>query len=239
MLAIAGAQAVTAYCLSPWVILCHPAILFTIIVRSAFVKEYLHRRLLLTLALVPLLGIISLGLPLGDIPPILLHYISYGPVFVAAVVGVFILGYSYDQVGISFRQPLIQLLVGLSGIVFGLIEYFILVSEPLIAESIWQEVWLPALIIFVSVGFVEEFVFRGVIQRSSTEEFGAWGIVYVSLLFTVTNIGVLPEINLIFVFVVALFFGWVVRKTGSLVGVALSRGISYMALYLVIPLLLG
>ena len=237
LLAIAAAQAVTTFYVPPWGILSHITILTLMIVRSASVDDYLHQRLLLPLALVPLLRIISLSMPLTDIPPILLYYVSYAPLLVVAGVAMGLLGYAPQQVGVSLRRFPIQLVVGLTGIVFGVAEYFILVPEPMIAELTLREVWLPALILLVCAGFMEEFVFRGVLQSSSTEAFGGWGIVYVSLLFAVTHIGFLPVIDLVFVFVVALFFGWVVRKTGSLLGVALSHGISSIALYLIIPLL--
>ena len=45
--------------------------------------------------------------------------------------------------------------------------------------------------------------------------------------------GFLSWIDVTFVFIVALFFGWVVKKTGSLLGVTLSHGITNIVLYLV------
>ena len=239
LLAITAAQVVSAFYVPVWGILCHTVVLTVIIVRSSLVDEHFHKRLLLALALVPLLRIISLGIPLTDIPPILLYYLSYALVFVGAVVVGGILGYTPEQVGLSLRRFPIQLVVGLTGIVFGVAEYFILVPEPMIVELTLQEIWLPALILLILTGFMQEFVFRGVIQYGVVEAFGGWGIVYVSLLFTVTHIGFLPLIDLILIFVVALLFGYVVRKTGSIVGVALSRGIWNIALYLIVPFLLG
>lgn len=47
--------------------------------------------------------------------------------------------------------------------------------------------------------------------------------------------GFLSWIDVVFVFVVALFFGWVVKKTGSLFGVTLAHGITNIVLYLIIP----
>jgi membrane protease YdiL (CAAX protease family) len=208
-----------------------------LIIHSALVSGSFHQRLLMPLALVPLLRIISLEVPLTDIPPILLYHLSYALVLVAAIFVVGVLGYTLKQVGFSFGRFPIQLLVGLTGIGFGIAEYFLLVPEPIIAELTFREVWLPALILLVTAGFMQEFVFRGVLQSSSTQVFAGWGIVYVSLLFAITYIGFLPVTNLIFVFTVSLFYGWVVRRTGSLLGVSLSHGISNIALYLILPFL--
>ncbi|MFC2034405.1 lysostaphin resistance A-like protein [Chloroflexota bacterium] len=94
---------------------------------------------------------------------------------------------------------------------------------------------MPALIFLVVVGFVEELIFRGVLQYAAIDLFGRWGIVYVSLLFAILHMGFLSWIDLIYVFIVALFFGWVVEKTGSLLGVVLAHGITNIMLYLVAP----
>jgi membrane protease YdiL (CAAX protease family) len=235
LLAIAAAQAVTVFYVPSWGLLCHIMISTVIIIHSALVSDSSHQRLLLPLAMVPLLRIISLAMPFSDIPPILLYHLSYAPVLAAAVFIVGILGYNLKQVGLSLRRFPIQIVVAFTGIAFGVAEYFILVPEPMIAKLTLQEVWLPALILLLTAGFMQEFVFRGALQSSTTEVFGRWGIVYVSLLYAFTYIGFLPAPDLFFVFVVALFYGWVVRRTGSLLGVALSHGMSNIALYLILP----
>jgi len=239
LLAILAAEIIGAFFLPSWEVLCHSAILTVIIVHAALADEYLHQRLVLPLAIVPLLRIVSLtlvqsNLPQLNLPQILLYHLSYIPVLVAAVIAAAILGYTANEVGLSIRRLPIQLVVGLTGIVFGVVEYFILVQEPLIAEFMLQEIWLPAVILLLCTGFVEEFIFRGVLQLGITENFKGWGIPYVSLLFASTYIGFLPEIDLVFIFAVALWFGWIVRKTGSLLGVALSRGVSNVMLYLIV-----
>ena len=109
----------------------------------------------------------------------------------------------------------------------------------MVAEFTWQAVGLTGLILLVCTGFVEELIFRGVLQRSTITSFGWWGVVYVSLLFAVLHMGYLSWVDLVFVFVASLFFGWVVEKTGSLLGVALSHGITNIILYLVAPFFLA
>jgi len=53
-----------------------------------------------------------------------------------------------------------------------LAEYFILAPEAMIAELTWQAIWLPAVILLLCTGFVEELIFRGVLQRSAVEALG-------------------------------------------------------------------
>ena len=219
----------------------HTAILLAIIVDSALIKNYLQGRLVLSLAVVPLIRIISISLPLADIPQIWWYPIIYLPLLAAAIVLARLLNYRPKDIGITVGFLPVQLAVALAGVAFGIAEYLILTPEPLVAEPTWQTAWLPALILLFSTGFVEEFIFRGVLQRSAVNAFGGWGIVYISFLFAVLHIGwieaanPLSWIDVIFVFSIALFFGWVVKKTGSLLGVSLCHGITNIVLFIIAP----
>jgi len=245
LLAIAAAEVVISITIQPmWGMVCHVIILAVVIGRSAIASESRYRQLVLSLALVPLVRIISLAMPLANIPQIWWYPIIYVPLLAAAFMVVRILGYRAGEVGLSFRLFPVQLVVGLSGLLFGVVEYFILAPEPMIAEPTWQRMWLMAVIFLLCTGFVEEFIFRGVLQRTAVGAFGGWGIAYVSLVFAIAHLIHYPEVGLTgiliditFVFIVALFFGWVVKKTGSLFGVSVSHGITNIILYLVAPFL--
>ena len=239
LLAVFMAELVTVYGHPLWGVAAHGVILIVVIVHSAVATGYPHRPLLLSLALVPLVRIISLTMPLADIPQILWYPIIYIPLIAAAIVVMRILNYRPEQVGLTLKWFPVQLVVALTGILFGVTEYFILAPEATVAELTWQAVWLPALLFLLYTGFGEEIIFRGVLQYSAVEAFEGWGVIYVGLLFAILHMGFLSWIDVVFVFVVALFFGWVVKKTGSLLGVTLSHGITNIVLYLVAPLLLG
>jgi len=237
MLAIVGAEIVTIIIQPVWGIVFYIAILVAVILHSALAGEIPERQryLILSLALAPLVRIISLCMPLIDIPQIWWFPIIYTPLAVAAFMVMRILGYKMEDIGLSPRFSLFQMAVASTGLAFGVAEYFILKPEALVATLSFQEIWLPALIFFAFVGFVEELIFRGVLQRAAVDAFGIWGIVYVSFLFAILHMGFLSWLDVLFVFVVALFFGWVVKKTGSLLGVTLAHGITNTLLYLVAP----
>ncbi|MBI2850920.1 MAG: CPBP family intramembrane metalloprotease, partial [Chloroflexi bacterium] len=76
-----------------------------------------------------------------------------------------------------------------------------------------------------------------VLQRSADELFGWWGIAYVSFLFAIVHLIHRSLLDIVFVFVVAMFFGWAVKKTGSLFGVTLAHGIANIVLFLVAPVI--
>ncbi len=238
MLAIVGAELVVNVFVQPvWGVVFHIAILVAVILHSALATNlsHPHRQLVLSLALVPMIRIMSLSMPLVDIPQAWWYLIIYTPLIVAAIAATRIMGYRAKDIGLSARLPLIQLAVVPTGIAFGLAEYFILRPEVQVAELSLSAIWLPALMFVVFTGFGEELIFRGVLQRTAVDAFGTRGIVYVSFLFAILHMGFLSWIDLVFVFVVALFFGWVVKRTGSLLGVTLSHGVTNVTLYLIIP----
>jgi membrane protease YdiL (CAAX protease family) len=247
LLAITAAEVVTVVSQPVWGIACHFVILLAVVIDSALIDKYYYGRLTLSLSLVPLVRIISLSMPLADIPQLWWYPIIYLPLLAAAIVLARLLEYKPRDIGLSFGNSLslipLQLLVGLMGIGLGVVEYLILASEPLVVGPTLQNAWLPALILLLTTGFVEEFIFRGVMQRAAVEMFGGWGIVYVSLLFAVLHIGWIEAANplswvdIVFVFVIALFFGWIVKKTGSLFGVTLSHGLTNIMLFIVAPAL--
>lgn len=206
-------------------ITCHIIILFAVIIDAALINNYYSERFVLSLSIIPLIRVISLSLPLADIPLMWQYPIIYIPLLAAVIVLANILGYRPGQIGVRLGFLPIQLLVALTGLGFGVVEYLILRPESMVSELTFQAVWLPALVLL----------------RSATELFGGWGIVYVSYLFGILHIGWIQAesqfavYDVAFVFAVALFFGWIVKKTGSLLGVTLSHGLTNIILFIVAP----
>lgn len=124
------------------------------------------------------------------------------------------------QVGLAFHKLPLQLLVGLTGIPFGILEFYVVRPQPLVSSLDWGKILLPALILLVCTGFVEELTFRGVMQKSAVESLGHRGWLYVAGLFAVLHIGYLSVADFGLVLLVGFFFGWVVQETESLVGVS-------------------
>ncbi len=221
----------------------YTALLVVMIVDSAILNRYIQGNLILSLTLVPLIRIISLSLPLTQIPQIWWYPIIYAPLLIGAIIVAVIEGYGPKDIGVTLRAWPVQILVGVLGLGLGYLEYQILMPQPLVSALTWQLALLPATLVFFSTGFVEEFIFRGVMQKSATDYFGVWGIIYVTLIFAVLHLGwvVGPDVSplarwdILFVFAVGLFFSWVVRKTGSLLGVALCHGIINVMLFFVVP----
>lgn len=207
-------------------------------VRYAPSGVQLAPKLYLSLSLAPLIRILSLLMPLARFSQIYWYLMIAVPLLIGAVVAIRIMKFRPAEVGLTLRNIPVQGAVALTGIFFGLAEYQILKPEPIVDALSWTTIWLPALILLAATGFVEELIFRGIIQRSSLQVLGRWGLLYAAGLFSVLYIGYLSAAQWGFALLVGLFFGWVVKRTGSLLGVVLSHGITNIALYLVFPLLI-
>lgn len=238
LLAIAIAEVMTFIINPLWGITFHIVILLGLIVHSAVSSKRTHRQLLLSITLVPVTRIVSLSMPLANVPQILWYPLVYIPLLAAAIQVVRLLGFRYAEVGFRLRPLLIQFAIALTGFVFGLGEYFILTEEAQVTNLVLKETWLlSAFLLIVFTGFVEELIFRGIIQRTAVEVFGWWGMVYVSLLFATVHLIHNSILDMVYVFAIAMGFSWAVKKTGSLLGVSLSHGIANIVLFLVAPIL--
>ena len=145
------------------------------------------------------------------------------------------LGYRLTDVGLSSRAFPLQILVALTGLTLGVFEYSIFSPDPLTAGPTLRETWLPALILLFCTGFVEELVFRGIMQRAARQVLGNWGVIHTALVFAVLHVGYHSVPNVLFVLGVALFFGMVTVYTRSIVGVSLAHGLTNIFLFLALP----
>ncbi len=217
----------------------HILLMLGLVAHASLGMHHPGHKLYLALALAPLIRVLSLSLPLANLPQLYWYVIIAVPLLLAVFVIKQRLGYNRQDVGLTVGKLSLQLLVGVTGIPFGIAEFYILAPEALADSLTWGSLALPALILLVATGFSEEICFRGVMQRSAHEALGRRGWVYIAMLFASLHTGYLSVSDMAFVLLVGLFFGWVVNRTGSLFGVTLSHGLTNIVLYLIAPLLLG
>lgn len=237
VLLITAAELLISLTDARWGLALHIGILTALLVQASLVTQDSYQKLFLALTLAPIVRILSLSMPLEDMDLVYWYAIVGAPLMVGAFVVARTLGLSWRDMGLRLGSLRVQALVGSTGVLFGVAEYFILRPEPLIDEFSWSAFWIPALILLVGTGFNEEFVFRGVMQSASSEALGKRALLYVTVVFAVLHFGYKSVIDVAFVFAVGLMFAYVVARTRSLLGVTLSHGITNIALYLVVPFL--
>ncbi len=240
MLGITLAETVTTF-LSPHAgLVIHGALLVAVLLHASFWASAAERQFLLALGLAPLIRLMSLSMPLLNFDYMYWYMIIGIPLLVSTAVVYRLGGYRPGQVGLGLGKNLpLQLIIALGGVGLGYLEYLILRPEPLAASLSLEHLWRPALILLVFTGFLEELIFRGLMQRASAEPLRRLGPLYISLLFAVLHIGYQSWVDLLFVFAVGFLFSVVVERTRSIWGVTLAHGLTNITLFLVFPFLIG
>ena len=211
-------------------------ILFVLLLNSSLNVSYNYSIMLRSMMVLPLIRIIGLSIPLMQIQPLYWFPIIAVPLFAAVYTIMKSQGLTRKHVGLVWGNKKLQFLIALSGIFLGTIEYTILQPKPLIAVLDPVTLISASIILILSTGLAEELLFRGIIQKNAENVFGTVvGLLYTAFLFTALHIGWNSFTDLIFVFSVAIFYGYAFQKTRSIVGITLSHGISNSFLFLIIP----
>jgi membrane protease YdiL (CAAX protease family) len=184
----------------------------------------------------PIIRIIGLSIPLLQIPTLYWFPIIAIPLFATSYTIIKAQGLNRRNVGLIWGNLPLQLLIASTGILLGCIEYTILQPKPLIPVLNLETLIFASIILIISTGFAEELLFRGILQKNSQNVLGPlYGLLYTALLFTALHIGWNSIYDLIFVFIVGLFYGIAFYKTKSILGTTLSHGISNTFLFLIVP----
>ncbi len=234
---IVVAEAITSFISPTFGLVIHSMLLVSLLCLSALWKKNSQTsNVFLCLSIAPLIRVFSLSMPLQMFPSYVWYLIAGVPMLVAAVTVVWLEGLTASEIGLTVKKPLIQLAITFTGIPFGILEYLILRPAAItVGFSTWSFILLSVGVI-VATGFVEELVFRGVLQNNAIKAFGTKaGLISVAVIFAALHIGWLQLLDVFFVFSVGLFFGVLVLKTKSLLGVSLSHGLTNVFLFLIMP----
>ena len=240
LLALITAELLTTYVNKIWGLSAHTIILFILLVNASMVESEDFSNLLRSMMPIPIIRIVGLSIPMMQIKPLYWFPIVAIPLFAASIVIMRRQNLTLRDVGMfmgDYRDNYrVQFLIAITGFFTVIIEFFILRPDPLIAQ------FTPALLIggfivlLLSTGLAEELLFRGILQKNTMKLIGpAWGLLYTSLIFTTMHIGWIYFADLVFVFSVAMFYGFCLIKTKSIVGITMAHGISNSMLFLVMP----
>jgi membrane protease YdiL (CAAX protease family) len=218
-----------------WGLALHSGLLLAFMVRAVFSTGIAYD-LFVALSVLPLIRLLAIAMPywLTDQSG---HFALVNlPLIVATLVAASVLGYRRSELGLRLGRLPWQSLVALSGPLIGFLERLIIQPAALAPELTLTAAWWPALSLLLFTGLSEELLFRGLLQTAAVRWMGArWGILYVSLMFGALHIGWQSGLDVVFVALVGVFFGWVVHRTGSIVGVTLAHGFANIALFIVLP----
>ncbi|MGB1249192.1 MAG: lysostaphin resistance A-like protein [Candidatus Promineifilaceae bacterium] len=234
------AELALIYANAAWCLVLHLVVTVAVVFLAAgYEEDSAEYRYYLALLLVPLTRIMSLALPLAAWSQVTWYAAVSIPLFVT--MGVLMRRFSFslkEMIWGDFRL-MEQTIIALIGIPLGVAEYLILRPVPIVPALTWEQVWLPALILLISTGLLEELLFRGILQQTGLAVLRPWAAqIFVSLLFAVLHIGYASFIDVVFVFSVGLLFGVIAYHTRSLVGITIAHGFTNIGLFIVWPFFL-
>ena len=242
LLLVASAELLTIYDQKTGVA-SHALILFALIWHSSLVSEKDKNlsRFLIALVLLPLIRILSLTMPLVHFSRISWYILISIPVFIALLTCIWVQGLRGKDVGLylpKLKHTPIEAGVILLAIPVGVVEYQILKPSPFPGLEVGTTDFIYAALIFIiCTGFLEELVFRGLLQHNAIKLMNKWrGILFVSTIFGVLHVGNLALLDCVLAFSIGFIFSIVREKTGSIYGISVSHGIINVILFLVVPL---
>lgn len=186
-------------------------------------------------ALVPLLRLIGIAMPVFVTET--LYWLAL--VYASVLPGVYLAARSHPSIRPKFRPRLGALFFApalVVGAFLARIEYALLTPNALITEWSLANFLVLALVMFVLVGFVEELLFRGVLQRTLERHLGRWpGLALASVIFGLLYASSLGAAGVVFGTGLGLFVGFVYDWTDSLVVVTTVRGALNVVVFAVLP----
>ncbi len=235
VLVLALAEYLVAFVAPGWGLALHAALLAAFMVRSVVNVGRIHE-LYLALSVLPLIRILAIAMPFWLTDQSAHFALVNLPLIVATLMAAYYLGYGRRELGLRLGFLPWQVAIIATGPLIGYTERLIIQPPAMAPDLSLQAVWWPALSLLLFTGLSEELLFRGVLQTAAVRALGArWGIVTVAIMFGVLHIGWLSALDVAFVTLVGLFFGWAVHRTGSIVGVTFAHGIANIVLFIVLP----
>jgi membrane protease YdiL (CAAX protease family) len=124
----------------------------------------------------------------------------------------------------------------LAGLIFAEMEYSIIQTSPLIPDLSPVSLLELAIIMIFVVGFIEEFIFRGIIQTRLEEFLGpAGGILLASFLFGIMHSSYGTPYEMAYTFLAGGVLGYLFYRTKSLSFVVMFHGCINIFLFGIIP----
>jgi membrane protease YdiL (CAAX protease family) len=202
---------------------------------------YLIRRaegdtpVLMAFALVPVFRLVNLGMPVFFQLTVYWFPLIYGPL-IPAVVMVDNMTDVDVPMGLKRGALLAPFTIPL-GLVLAEWENVILQSEALIPEWSALQLLMITVVMVFFVGFVEEYLFRGLLQGALEAEFGRWpGLLLTSAVFGLMHSGYGLYAEIAFAGFIGLVFGLIYDYLDSLVLITLAHGFLNVFLFAVLPI---
>jgi uncharacterized protein len=214
-------------------------LLLALIVHATEISDRREGSLLLMLMFVPIIRLVALSMHPVSLPPVYREFFTWLPLFAGALLATLMLSQPWTELGLNLHWFPIQVVIGLSGVVLGCIEYVLLRPSWSAAGFSVPQICLQSALLVGVVASTQELIFRGLVLHAAKLTLGQPAVIYAALIPTILQIGSRSPAYVLFTFAVAVYFGYVVIATRSLLGVILAHGIANVVSFLTLPVILG
>ncbi|AWB28163.1 CPBP family intramembrane glutamic endopeptidase [Halococcoides cellulosivorans] len=187
-------------------------------------------------ALVPLFRLVNLAMPVFFSLTVFTMPVIYGPL----IPSLFVVDRYHPDIDVrpGWRVGLLGAIPGIAiAAALARVEWAIIRPEALIAA--WTPLQVLAIVVVMVgfVGFVEEYLFRGLLQRGLAGHVGRWpAVVLASAVFAIMHSGYHQPGELVFAGTIGFVFGALYEWTDSLALIVVMHGALNVVLFAVIPI---
>jgi membrane protease YdiL (CAAX protease family) len=174
---------------------------------------------------------------LSGIPEVFEFIVVSIPLFIAGAIAAKMVGLTYTDLGFKFDRMHNKLLIGLLGILLGYVKFVIFQPGNKDISTAPEGLLLWAFML-IFLGFLEEFLFRGIIYIVLLRGLSQKEAVYItSFLYAALTISTKSFVNVIFAFLISIIFCRLYTRYKSLTGLYLAHGLMNITLYVICPLI--
>jgi membrane protease YdiL (CAAX protease family) len=221
----------------------HALLLVLLLLRGSRSMDTPEGRFYVAISILPMVRIISFAMSPTYFHGVWYYVAAEGPLLAAALVAARVLRIPVRDIG--WRRPRSLLLSGLiiaSGPLVGWGEHLIIPRKllvhpaPLASSLTWSHALLPAVLLVIFTGLVEETLFRGLIQQIASNWMGAaLGIFYATVGWGLLHIGWQSWIDVLYVTTIGLFWGAARYYNRSTLDLGIAHGLANVVLFIVLP----
>lgn len=217
----------------------HVLTLLGLTLSTVFIKDTRRHLILQAFSLLPLLRLVNLSMPIFFELTLYTYIFIYSPLLIPIYIILKNNSFTYEQIGFTKPHLYYIPLSVIIGFIIGLGEYYTIYPGYLIPDLEIVNVLKLSTIMILMIGFVEELIFRSILQTSLENSIGMRsGLILTSFLFGIMHSGYGLSYEILFTASAGFIMGYMFQKTRNLMLITLTHGFVNIFLFGFFPLLL-
>ena len=196
-------------------------------------------RLALALAVIPVMRLASIALPAVIVPEYLWYVLIGIPTFLVIGFAARALALRPADLGLRRTPWRDAATLAAAGAALGLAGFVIGEPDPLPAGISLAEIVVTSVVLVVFGAFLEELLLRGLVQRVAAELVGGRAVIVSAALTGLLYLASLNPRYVVFMVAIAVLFGLVARRTGSIAGPVAGHAVLLWTQLVLWPLVLA